>query len=266
MKHPIPSLIGVIHLPALPGAPESPKASPVRVLEQVRRRALKEALTLVRAGFPGLILENFGDVPFYRDRVPPETVAALAVIAAEVREAVKVPLGINVLRNDAFSALAIASVTGCDFIRVNVLAGVAATDQGLIQGAAAELSRERARLGSSVRILADAQVKHARSLSSNGLALEIEEIALRAGADGVIITGTTTGRFADASTLSAARSASNDHGIGIWIGSGASPETLPEIRGNRFGVIVGSTLRQGGRAGAPLDPRRIRAFLKGWKF
>ena len=54
-------------------------------------------------------------------------------ISAAIREVSKLPLGINVLRNDAFSALAIAAVTGADFIRVNVLSGVTATDQGLIE-------------------------------------------------------------------------------------------------------------------------------------
>jgi membrane complex biogenesis BtpA family protein len=261
MKTKLPSLIGVLHLPALAGAPGAGRLHPAEALRIAGMRAVEEAKALAKAGFGGLILENFGDAPFYRTSVPPETIASLAVIAAAVRESVSIPLGVNVLRNDAKAALAIAAVTGCDFIRVNVLAGVSATDQGLIEGSAAELLRERDRLGAQIAIFADARVKHARSLSSDDLAVEIEDLALRSGADGVIITGKTTGRAVDRETLDAALLAKRLHRIPIWIGSGATSENIGELRREGFGVIVGSDLRTSGRAGAPLDGNRIRKFI-----
>lgn len=261
MKQKLPSLIGVIHLPPLGGSPGAEGLHPADALRIAGVRAVEEAVLLAKAGFQALILENFGDAPFYKTQVPPETIATLAVIAAAVRESVKLPIGINVLRNDPRAALAIAAVTGCDFIRVNVLAGVTATDQGLIEGNAAELIRERNRLGADIAILADAHVKHGHSLSSDDLAVEIEDLGLRAGADGVIITGTTTGRFVDEQTLSTAISIKKSRGISIWIGSGSNSENIGEIRKLGFGVIVGSDLRKGGVAGAPLDLKRIRAFI-----
>jgi membrane complex biogenesis BtpA family protein len=257
----IPSLIGVVHLPPLAGAPGASSVHPADALRVAGERAVAEAKALEKAGFGGIILENFGDAPFYRTRVPAETISSLAVIAAAVRESVRVPIGINVLRNDGRAALAIAAVTGCDFIRVNVLAGVSATDQGVIEGEAAELLRERDRLGAAVGILADAGVKHARSLSSDDLAVEIEDLALRSGADGVIITGKTTGRFADEETLAAAVEAIRRHRIPVWIGSGATRENVGEIRARGLGIIVGSDLRKAGRAGAALDAARTRAFV-----
>jgi len=177
----LPALIGVIHLPALAGTPGAPRSAVA--LSRAGLWAVNEAKLLEHAGFDGIIIENFGDAPFYKTQVPPETIASLAIICAAVREAVRIPLGVNVLRNDARAALAIAAVAGCDFIRVNVLSGVAATDQGLVEGDAAFLLRERERLGASaVAILGDVHVKHARSLSSDDIALGVEEIALRASA------------------------------------------------------------------------------------
>lgn len=264
-KSALPALIGVIHLPPLPGSPRASRWHPADALRAAGTRAIEEAKALEKAGFGAVILENFGDTPFYGRRVPPETVAALSVISAAVREAVRIPIGVNVLRNDAGAALSVAAVTGCDFIRVNVLAGVSATDQGLIEGEAATLLRERDRLGAEVGILADAGVKHARSLSSSDLAVEIEDLALRSGADGVIITGATTGRFAEESTLAAATEAKRKHGISIWIGSGATSKNIGEIRRREFGVIVGSDLRKGGRAGGPLDATRVKAFVKAYQ-
>jgi membrane complex biogenesis BtpA family protein len=256
----LPPLIAVIHLPPLAGSPGAEGLHPADALRVAGNRAVDEAMALSKAGFQALILENFGDAPFYSTEVPPETIASLAVIAAAVRECVKIPIGINVLRNDARSALAIAAVTGCDFIRVNVLAGVTATDQGLIQGCAAELVRERNRLGAAVGILADAHVKHGRSLSSDDVAVEIEDLGLRSGADGVIITGQTTGRRVDDQTMQAALEAKRS-GVSLWVGSGANAENVAEIRGRGIGVIVGSDLRKGGKAGAPLDAKRLKAFV-----
>lgn len=252
---------GVIHLPALPGAPGSHEFAPAEALHRAGMLAVQEAQVLARAGFAGLVLENFGDVPFYRDRVPPETIAAMAVIAGAVREvAPRLKLGINVLRNDARAALAIAAVTGCDFIRVNVLSGVAASDQGILEGPAAELLRERSRLHAEVAIFADVWVKHAQSLSSADLTLAVEELALRAGADAVIVTGPSTGRAVSSQNLQEASEAARACGVPLYVGSGATPETLPALAPFAHGVLVGSALRKGGRAGQPLDRKRLDAW------
>ncbi|MGK5083929.1 BtpA/SgcQ family protein [Bdellovibrionota bacterium FG-1] len=257
----LPSLIGVIHLPPLAGTPGSANAN--EALQKAGLRAVQEAKALTDAGFDGLILENFGDVPFYKTQVPPETVASMAIIAAAVREATKILIGINVLRNDARAALAIAAVSGCDFIRVHVLSGVSATDQGLIEGDAAFLLRERDRLGAPhIAILADALVKHARTFSTDQIELAIEEVVLRAGAQGAILTGTTTGRPVDMMQLEKASNHARKHGIPLYIGSGATQKNILDLRKWATGIIVGSALRKGGKAGAPLDLKATRAFAK----
>jgi hypothetical protein len=194
-------------------------------------------------------------------------VASLAVIAAAVRESVSVPIGINVLRNDAHAALAIAAVTGCDLIRVNVLTGVFATDQGMIEGDAAKLLRERQRLGvaDSMGILADIHVKHARSLSSDDIGIAVEEVALRSMADAVIITGSTTGRSVEPESLRRAAEVAKTHDIPVLIGSGATRENLGSLLQYAQGIIVGSDLRQNSKAGAPLDQKRVREFAKAFQ-
>lgn len=258
----LPQLVGVIHLPALVGAPSSSGIAPTACLRDAGFRAIEEAKLLVKSGFEGIILENFGDAPFYSDQVPPETVASLSVIAAAVREFCRIPIGLNVLRNDARSALAIASVVGCDFIRVNVLTGVAATDQGLIQGRAEFLLRERARLNSSVAILSDIQVKHAVTLSSHDIAHSLEDTVSRGLADGVIVTGAGTGKVVDPAIFEKSCEVAKSLGVPLYVGSGAQISALPALRKQGAGVIVSSSLRKGGRAGAPLDAKKVRDFAK----
>ena len=147
----------MIHLPPRPGAPDS-----LLGMDQILDRVRGDAAALADAHFDAVLVENFGDSPFYPDQVPPETVAALTravVVAREV--AADLPVGVNVLRNDARAALGIAAATGAAFIRVNVLAGTMWTDQGPIVGRAHDIARVRRAIAPTCCVLADVQVKHA---------------------------------------------------------------------------------------------------------
>ncbi len=117
-------VFGMIHLPALPGAPAFNGDRTA-----IRERALTDARRLEAGGVDAVILENFGDAPFYPESVPAHVVAEMTTVAAAVADTVDVPLGLNVLRNDAAAALSVAAAVGADCIRVNVHVGTAATDQ-----------------------------------------------------------------------------------------------------------------------------------------
>lgn len=258
----LPSLIGVIHLPPLPGSPGALDFSAAEALERAGLKALEEAKLLEKSGFHALILENFGDVPFYSNRVPAETVSALSIIAAAVREAVRIPMGINVLRNDVDAALAIASVTRSAFVRANVLGGVAATDQGWVEGCAAEWIRKRKTLKSDVKIFADAHVKHAVTFSSEDPAQAVEDLAHRSLADAVIISGSGTGKPVDQERLKSCATRAASYGIPLYIGSGVTRDRLKVLQGLVSGVIVSSALRKNQVPGAPLVPKQVSDLAK----
>jgi membrane complex biogenesis BtpA family protein len=248
-------LIGVIHLPPLPGAP----GARGDVMRAVIERAGSEAHALAAAGLDGVIVENYGDVPFHPGPVPPETVAALTLAVAAVRRACDLPVGINALRNDAAAALGIAAATGGSFIRVNVHTGAMLTDQGWIAGAAHETVRRRARLAPGVAILADVLVKHATPPPGLDMADAARDTWYRGLADGLIITGVATGEPADVTRILAARDAVPD--APLWLGSGLDPDNAALLLPFVHGAIVGSALREDGVAGRPLDPVRIAALV-----
>ena len=178
-------VIGMLHLPALPGSPHSR-----RNFDQIRDSLLRDAEALAEGGVHGLMMENFGDVPFYPDRVPAHVIAQMTMLACKVREAIDLPLGINVLRNDGRGALAVAHACGASFIRVNVLCGARVADQGLIQGIAHNLLRERAILGATnVKIFADVDVKHSAALAERPLQDEVDDLIERALADAIVDRG-----------------------------------------------------------------------------
>ena len=253
-KSPNP-VIGVVHLLPLPSSPRWGGS-----LKAVIERAEQEATALAAGGVDGLIIENFFDAPFARDQVDPAVVSAMSLIAQRVKTMVPLPLGLNVLRNDARSALAIATNVGASFIRVNVLTGAMATDQGLIEGCAHDLLRYRQQLGSDVKIFADVLVKHARPLGSPNLTTAVQETIERGLADGVILSGWATGSPPTTEDLELATKAAN--GVPVLIGSGANWENIPHLMAAADGVIVSSSLKRNGQVTQPVDPIRVSRFVE----
>ncbi len=248
-------LIGMVHLGPLPGAPRFQGP-----FETVLEQALADATALAEAGFDALMIENYGDAPFYADDVPDVTVAAMARAVATVRAAVSTPIGVNVLRNDAIAAVSIAAACGAEFIRVNVLSGSMYTDQGLIEGKAAELARLRVSLGPEIEVLADVFVKHATPPA--GLTIEDAAADLweRGMADGLIVSGPGTGRPPSDKMIDRVKATVPD--APLLIGSGATRGRLPKLATKVEGVIVGTDLKQKGDVSRPIDPKRAAAFVR----
>lgn len=248
-------IIGVVHLLALPTSPRWGGS-----LKAVVDRAEQEAAALAAGGVDGIMLENFFDAPFTKDQVDPAVVSAMSLIGQRVMNLVTLPIGINVLRNDARSALGIATCIGAQFIRVNVLTGVMATDQGLIEGQAHQLLRYRRELGSDIKILADVLVKHARPLGSPNLTTAVQDTIERGLADGIILSGWSTGSPPGLEDLELAINAAG--GTPVFIGSGANWENIPTLIQAADGVIVSSSLKRHGRRDQPVDPIRVSRFVE----
>lgn len=248
-------IIGVVHLLPLPTSPRWGGS-----LKAVIDRAEQEMTALASGGVDGIIVENFFDAPFTKDRVDPAVVSAMTVIVQRLMNLVTLPVGINVLRNDAQSAIAIATCVRAHFIRVNVLTGVMATDQGLIEGQAHQLLRYRRELGSDVKIFADVLVKHARPLGSPNLTTAVQETIERGLADGVILSGWATGSPPPLEDLELASAAAN--GTPVFIGSGANWENISTLMQAADGVIVSSSLKRRGRIEQPIDPIRVSQFVE----
>ena len=248
-------VIGVVHLLPLPTSPRWGGS-----LKAVIDRAEQEATALAAGGVDGMIVENFFDAPFPKDQVDPAVVSAMTVVVQRLMNLVMLPIGLNVLRNDARSALAIASCVQAQFIRVNVWTGIMATDQGLIEGRAHELMRYRRELGSDVKIMADVLVKHARPLGSVNLTTAVQDTIERGLADAVILSGWATGNPTSREDLELARAAAN--GTPVLIGSGADWENIPELMQAADGVIVSSSLKRQGKRDNPIDPIRVSRFVE----
>lgn len=245
----------MVHLRPLPGAPEFAGS-----IDAVIEAALADARALYAGGCDGVIFENFGDRPFHK-APPKETIAAMTRVIAEVVRETAGVFGVNVLRNDAAGALAIAAATGAAFIRVNIHTGAMLTDQGVIEGEAAATLRIRERLAPGVAIFADHLVKHATPLAAVDETQWAKDLRERGRADAIIISGRETGAPADANRLRTVRSAVD---APILIGSGLTAENAAAFA-DADGAIAGTWLKRDGRVDAPVDRARVERLVAAFK-
>ena len=247
-------IIGMLHLRPLPGSARA------ETLSAVRARMLSDLEALVEGGVDGLIIENYGDAPYFPGRVPAQTISHLTRLAMEVRGVNLLPLGINVLRSDGISALAVAAATGAEFVRVNVYTGVRVSGEGLIQGNAHEIQRYRRELGVDVKVFADVDVKHSTGVGDVDLRDEVTETILRGRADAVIVSGKATGSETGLGDLRRAKDAAGV--VPVLAGSGVTAETVAETLRWADGAIVGTGFKVDGVTDNPVDFQAVRALME----
>ncbi|NCF55383.1 MAG: BtpA/SgcQ family protein [Planctomycetia bacterium] len=250
------SIIGVIHLPALPGSPSHRLSR-----KELLNFALADTQALISGGVAGLIVENSGDAPFYPDQVEANTIAEMSVIIRSIRDAAgDLPIGVNVLRNDASSALAIAAAAGGSFIRGNVHTSAMLTDQGWIQGQAHRTLRQQQSWDAeNISIAADIGVKLALRPAGFDIEQAAQDVVKRGHAGAVIVTGAATGSSVDQDELKVVRASVPD--VPLLIGSGASEENISSLLSVADGAIVGTSLKINGQVNAPVDEERVRALV-----
>ncbi len=249
------AFIGVVHLRPLPGSPRW-DGNLDGALEWARR----DAKALAEGGVHGLIVENYGDVPYVPGSVGPHTVAAMVTATLGVQEEVDLPMGINVLRNDPVSAIAVAAATGCRFVRINVHHGVMAADEGVIEGKAHETLRYRRAMVAEdkVKIFADLLVKHATPLGTSDLDYLARETVERSLADLLIVSGAATGEEASLHDLEVVSGAVP--GVPVLVGSGITVENAGSFLAVSDGAIVGTSLKVDGKVHNPVDAKRVAAL------
>ena len=253
------SLIGMVHLPPLPGSPGSPG------ITDVLNRARADAAALERGGVDAVLVENFGDAPFYPDDVPKHTVASMSRIATELRKSIDIPIGINVLRNDVQAAVAVAGAVGGTFVRANVHAGVRVTDQGVLEGQAHESIRLREKLDPGIAVLADVDVKHSRPLSAEYDPLvAIEDVVERGLADGVIVSGASTGKQSDPEYVSEVSTAvaETSRSPPVFVGSGVDADNVDRYLDVADGAIVGSAFKSDSDPENPVEEEFVEEIVR----
>ena len=249
------ALIGVIHVGALPGTPEAHDG-----LDTIVQRAVDEARLYHAHGFHGVMIENMHDRPYLKGAVGPEIVASMTAIGREVRRAIPLPMGIQVLAGANLEAMAVAHACAAAFVRAEGFVFAHVADEGIIESSAGRLLRYRKSIGAeAVRVFVDIKKKHAaHALTADVDLVETAHAAEFFLADGVIVTGVATGRQADPLEV---RAVAEGVGIPTIVGSGISADNIAQYAA-ADAYVVGSWLKQDGMWTRPIDPARLDALVR----
>ncbi|MBC8368207.1 BtpA/SgcQ family protein [bacterium] len=250
-------LIAMLHLPPSPGV--EGHGGMVASIEIV----LGEARLYKEAGLSALMIENMHDFPCIREKaMGPEVATYFTRIACELRRELgeSFLLGAQVLFAASKTALAVAQAAELNFIRSEGWIYGHLSDKGWIDGQAGPVKRYQHAIGAEdVAIFTDIQKKHASHAVTADLSIaDLAGMLTLHKSDGAIVTGGATGEPPTLADLEAVRGASN---LPVLIGSGLNAENLPDYAPLADAFIVGSVFKEKGRWNAPLDRRRIDAFM-----
>lgn len=246
------AVIGMVHLKPLPGAPNYGGD-----IEEIYRCARLDLERLTEGGITAAIVENFGDVP-YQAEISQSTVVAMAILIDRLRRESRIPLGVNVQYNCTEAEWDIASMTGCQFIRVEAFVENRVGSHGITWAAAPALMRRKAQFPSDVLLLADLNVKHTFPLVDQPMSFTVHE-AKDAGADALIVTGMQTGSAPSLEDIREMRALAGD--TPVLIGSGITEANIKESLSVADGVIVGSSIKEAGNVWNPVETERVRKLV-----
>jgi uncharacterized protein len=250
-------VIGVIHLPPLPGAPRYEGTS----VSEIYKAAVRDARALADGGIDGIMVENASDMPFSRpEDVGPETVAALTAACLEIRGVVDVPLGITCVANAVIPALAIAKAVDARWVRANQWVNAYVANEGLLNGPAPRALRYRRAIDATeVFVLADVHVKFgAHAITADRSVSEQATDAEWFDADVLIATGTRTGSPTAPDEVAEVRAGTT---LPVIVGSGFDPEQVDRLLAIADGAIVGQWLKRDGLWWNPVDPARVDRLM-----
>jgi membrane complex biogenesis BtpA family protein len=249
------AVIGVVHVPPLPGAADFGGE-----MEALIEQALRDARAYKAGGVQAIMVENMHDAPYLKGFVHPETTAAMAVVARAVRAEMKVPLGVQLLAGANLEALGVAVAAGAEFIRVEGFVFAHVADEGVHESCAAVLVRKRAELkANDIKIFADIKKKHSSHAITSDVSLA--ETAINAEffrADGVIVTGSSTGYAPDPADVRDVRDAVSCE---VLVGSGMVMQNVNMFLPHCDALIVGSSLKKDGRWQNPVDQKRVEELM-----
>lgn len=228
-------IIGMIHLPPLPGYPKHPG------MEYVIHKALADLKALQKGGFDGALVENDSDQP-HQIGVNKTIKDAFERVMREIKKVAVIPIGMEIIY-DMMATIEVAHKVDAHFARLDVFVDNVETKWGKIFAQAAEILEQKKKIGAkNLALLTDIHVKHAQMLDKKSLEQSAKE-AIHYNSDALIITGNWTGQKPRESDFQSVRKVSST--IPLLVGSGLNHENAKSLLEYSDGAIVGTSIKIG---------------------
>lgn len=246
--------IGMVQLTSLPGSATYVGAD----LKAMIAAAIDEAKALEKAGFDSVMVQNLGDLPVCHKVSAPQLAWALRIIF-EVANSVSIPVGLNLMENDAEAMLSVASAAALDFVRLKVFIGAMVTPFGLVEGCAYEANKTRNLLNAAnIAMLADVHDRTGIPLGGREIDPDIREAIDLGHADGLVLTG----RDYDESMAFIGQSKKKFPQIPVVLGGSCNEANLAQTLRLADGVIISSALKDTNSAFGKINPEKAKRFME----
>jgi hypothetical protein len=246
-------LIGMVHLLPLPGSPYFNED-----IDLIEQRALQDALTLQKAGFDGLIIENYGDQPFLINKIPLEGLIAMARIISRITKEINLKVGINIEFNVWEKELIMAKVMNADFIRVEVFSEFRFHPSGIVWPSISEILRLRKNLkAESIKIFADFNVKNTFPILNINDESSLKIIDKYA--DAIVYTGSKTGEAPNIDEILQIKERIEKP---LYIGSGVNENNIKSFLNIADGVIVGTSIKKENKTSNPVSFEKAKRLVE----
>ncbi|HNX00508.1 MAG TPA: BtpA/SgcQ family protein [Candidatus Cloacimonadota bacterium] len=248
-------IIGMIHVPALPGTPGS-KLSMDEILQVV----LREVNIYTKENLDSIMIENMHDIPYLNQSVGPEITAFMSVIGARIKQETHIPCGMQILASANRESLAASLAAGFDYIRAEGFVFAHVADEGYTESCAGELLRYRKYIGGEhILVLTDIKKKHsAHTITSDVSIGETAHAAEFFLSDGLIVTGSATGIEPAEMDLREVKKASD---LPVIIGSGITSDNIRKYWNLADGFIIGSYFKEDGLWSNTVSSDRVHKFM-----
>ncbi|KAF5281643.1 hypothetical protein FQR65_LT14617 [Abscondita terminalis] len=212
------------------------------------------------------MLENMHDVPYLKSKhFGPETVAIMTKVCTEVKGIIpkNIPCGVQILTGGSKEALAVAKACDFDFIRSEGFVFGHIGDEGFIESDAGALLRYRRNIDAeNVSIFTDIKKKHSSHAITDDVSLiETAHAAEFFHSDGVVLTGTATGKPADIKELVHLKESCS---LPIIVGSGVTVDNLSHYL-LADAVIIGSHFKLNGNWVNDVSSERVQLFMNAFR-
>src|SRR5215211_7932842 len=217
-------IIGMAHLPALPGTPLYDSDAG---MSRVRDWVARDLEALQSGGIDAVMFCNENDRP-YRLDADVASVAAMSDVVASLRGELSVPFGVNVLW-DPKATLAVAAATGAAFCR-EIFTGAFAGDFGLWVRSAGDAWRYRRQISAqNVRMIFNINAEFAAPIAPRPIADVAKSVVFSSTPDAICVSGPITSQAADASALAEVTGAIAGSGVPVLVNTGFKVANAAEL-------------------------------------
>ncbi len=251
-------IIALLHLRALPG---DPLYGTEDTIEKVAEQAREELRALQDGGVDGILIANEFSLPYERE-ASPVTIAAMSYILGRLKEEIRIPFGVNVVRSPR-ATIEMAAAVGADFVR-NTFTGAYVGESGVTDTDVAFYVRRKNQLrAGNLRMLYKVNPESDVYLSERDLQKITKSLIFHCFPDGICVSGSSAGAETKADLIRLVKEVSGK--IPVFCNTGCTAKNVASMLEYADGACVGTALKRNGSFAEHADLDRVKEFMEAVK-